>query len=108
MLAIGIGLGLGLGLGLGSSSAPATAVDTAFEGSILLAAVVDFLGVTPHGDRIRLIEPAWRAILREIDKDPELIFKFGDRKWEEIIAAAYDAGGTTWSSLSEAATVALT
>jgi restriction system protein len=49
--------------------------------------------VTPDGDRIRLIEPAWRAILREIDKDLELIFKFGDRKWEEIIAAAYDAEG---------------
>jgi restriction system protein len=91
MLAIGIGIGIGIGR---SSSMPsARAVQEAFEGNILLAAVVDFLGKTPEGDRVTLVAPAWSAILREIEKDPDLMFRFGDRKWEEIIAAAYVAEG---------------
>lgn len=90
-----LGIGVGIGIGLWNTPSPprVAAVERAIEGSILLAAVVDYLGITPRGDRVRLIEPAWNAVLFEIEKDPDLIFRFADRKWEEIIAAAYDAEG---------------
>jgi restriction system protein len=92
---MGLSLALGLGIGMGQPPRPFTTetVDRAFDTSILVAAVVESVGTAFLGDRIRLIEPAWRAILSELEKDPELVFRFAARKWEEIVAAAYDAEG---------------
>ncbi|MEZ4444551.1 MAG: restriction endonuclease [Polyangiaceae bacterium] len=85
------------GVGVGVSSAfhqhrPAV-IERAYDAGILLAGVVDLVGKTVVGDRIRLIEPAWQAILDVLEKDPSAAFQIKPRKWEELVAAAYDAEG---------------
>jgi restriction system protein len=45
------------------------------------------------GQLIRVVEAPWSAILEIIKRDPESIYQFSWRKWEEIIAASYKAAG---------------
>lgn len=62
--------------------------------SILLQAAVIELGKQDEeGHLIRILEPAWRAIVEEIERDPNFMEKLSWRKWEEIIAAAYVKAG---------------
>jgi restriction system protein len=61
--------------------------------SLILQAVVESRAKTAEGDLIIALAPAWLAIVGEIQKDPSIVFKIGWRKWEEIIAAAYERDG---------------
>jgi restriction system protein len=88
-------------------SVPVMAIGTAFpsviasplEGraivmpSLLLQAVVEAKAQTSEGNLIIALAPAWLAIVAELQKDPSIAFKLGWRKWEEIIAAAYERDG---------------
>lgn len=84
---------IGVGVSPVFSQRRALAVARTVDAGLFLAAVVDLIGKTTLGDRIILVEPAWRAILAAIDSDPDAMFKITPRKWEELIAAAYDAEG---------------
>ena len=45
------------------------------------------------GQVITLIDPIYTFLLNEIKKHPEIIYQIDPRKWEELIAAAYDKAG---------------
>jgi restriction system protein len=47
----------------------------------------------PEGSLITAVAPAWKKIIGLLERDPELVFTIDARKWEEIIAAAYDEAG---------------
>jgi restriction system protein len=47
----------------------------------------------PDGQIITLIDPVYRYLVGVIEKNPEIIYQIDPRKWEEIIAAAYDKEG---------------
>lgn len=85
--------GIGIGVSPAFSRHRPAVVERAVEAGLFLATVVLSIGKTSLGERIVLVEPAWRAILAAIDGDPDAIFKIGPRKWEELIAAAYDDEG---------------
>jgi restriction system protein len=61
--------------------------------SILLQAVVSQLETTADGVLIEAIAPAWLEIMAIIQRDSRAIHDIDWRKWEEIIAAAYDLSG---------------
>ncbi len=48
---------------------------------------------TTEGQIITLIDPFYTYLINEIKKNPEIIYHIDPRKWEEIIAAAYDKAG---------------
>lgn len=60
---------------------------------ILTKAIIVPGGKTPDGNLIDAVAPAFFEILRIIQEDPETIFKIPPRKWEEIIAGAYERSG---------------
>ena len=60
---------------------------------VLLQAVVTYGAKIPEGSLITAIGPAWKAIAAMLAKDPNLMFSIDARRWEEIIAAAYDEAG---------------
>lgn len=61
--------------------------------SILLRALVEPTGSTPDGDVIVSVQPAWDAIIKLIQEDPDALFKMDPRKFEELIAASYEQAG---------------
>lgn len=61
--------------------------------NILLEAVVTLGPRTQEGNLITAVYPAWRAIVGLLERDPSFAFQIDARKWEEIIAAAYDEAG---------------
>jgi len=60
---------------------------------ILLQAVIAYGPKFPEGSLITAVGPAWKAIAALLAKDPSLMFTIDARRWEEIIAAAYDEAG---------------
>jgi len=56
-------------------------------------AIVRFELAVPDGDIITFVDPVYRYLIGEIEKNPEVIYQIDPRKWEEIIAAAYDKAG---------------
>jgi restriction system protein len=60
---------------------------------ILLQAIVTYGEKIPKGSLITAVGPAWKAIAAMLAKNPSLMFSIDARKWEEIIAAAYDEAG---------------
>ena len=56
-------------------------------------AIVKFELAVPDGQIITLIDPVYSHLIDEIGKNPRLIYEIDPRKWEEIIAAAYDKAG---------------
>jgi restriction system protein len=60
---------------------------------VLLSAVVDFGARVPDGDMIVAVLPAWRQIIDILNSDPAAVLRMDPRKWEEIIAASYEAAG---------------
>jgi restriction system protein len=61
---------------------------------VLLLAAVDFYGdKTNEGQLIREVAIPWIEIIRQLDQDPEFLFKIPWRKLEEIIAGAYKQAG---------------
>ena len=63
------------------------------EASLLIQAVVEPLGSTPEGQRVCAVVPVWRAITEYLNKDWANAHKIPWRKWEEIIAAAFEQDG---------------
>ena len=47
----------------------------------------------PDGQIIKLVDPIYTELIDAIENDPQLMYQIHHRKWEEIIAAAYDKAG---------------
>jgi restriction system protein len=62
---------------------------------LLQAAIIDLGDKISEGQIIEAVEPAWLEIIKQIDHDPMFLYKFSeyDRKFEELIAAAYKRAG---------------
>jgi restriction system protein len=56
-------------------------------------AIVKVEFAIPDGQIITLIDPAYSYLVGVIEKNPEIIYQIDPRKWEEIVAAAYDKAG---------------
>jgi restriction system protein len=56
-------------------------------------AIVRFEVAIPDGQIITCVDPVYRHLVEAIEKNPEIIYEIDARKWEEIIAAAYDKAG---------------
>ena len=61
--------------------------------SCLIQAVVSQEKNTDEGHIIKLISPAWLKIVELIKQDPQIMHEIPARKWEELIAGAYDKAG---------------
>lgn len=61
--------------------------------AVLLRAVVERGERTSEGDIIVSVLPAWRRIIQLLETDPSAAFQIDPRKWEEIIAGAYEEAG---------------
>jgi hypothetical protein len=59
---------------------------------LLQATLVVYGQKTTEGHIIEAVSPPWSEILRELDRDPDFLFKFPphSRKFEELIAGAYE------------------
>jgi restriction system protein len=62
---------------------------------ILLQAIILPGTRTIEGDIIEAVGPAWFAILRELERDPNILYWFNEhpREFEELMAAAYKKDG---------------
>jgi restriction system protein len=56
-------------------------------------AIVKLERKVPDGQIIKLIDPVYTHLVNELTRNPQLIYQIDSRKWEEIIAAAYDKEG---------------
>ena len=56
-------------------------------------AIVKYELIVPDGQIITFIDPVYNLLIDEIGKNPRLMYEIDARKWEEIIAAAYDKAG---------------
>jgi restriction system protein len=56
-------------------------------------AIVRFEVVVPDGQIITCVDPLYAHLVDAIEKNPGIIYEIDARKWEEIIAAAYDKAG---------------
>jgi restriction system protein len=61
--------------------------------SVLLQAVIIPGAKTHEGQLIEAVAPAWFEIIRLMKADPDEMFRIPSRKWEEIIAGAYERSG---------------
>uniref|UniRef100_UPI00405681A8 restriction endonuclease n=1 Tax=Candidatus Electronema sp. TaxID=2698783 RepID=UPI00405681A8 len=61
--------------------------------SILLQSFVIPVGKTTEGVIIKAALVPWLEIIKLIAQDPKAIFQIDPRRWEEIIAAAYEQAG---------------
>lgn len=60
---------------------------------IMLPALVVLGDQTDDGRIIKLVMPPWFDIVALMRRDPDAMYQFDWRKWEEIIAGAYKAAG---------------
>ncbi|NQT17453.1 MAG: restriction endonuclease [Planctomycetes bacterium] len=74
----------------GSSEQP---VEPQPDEGILLKAVVVPGDKTTEGQLIRAVAIPWFEIVRLLEKDPDFAHKIDWRRWEEIIAGAYEQAG---------------
>ncbi|MCW2406613.1 restriction system protein [Sphingobium sp. B1D7B] len=89
-----VGMGLGLGLDLGTR--PSLAIRPRGSPELLLQAELIFRGdKTNEGVLIRAAGLPWLAIVEELGRDPNFLFRFVQepRKFEEFIAACYEKAG---------------
>ena len=61
--------------------------------AITMKAILDFGEATDDGQLVRAVTFPWFEIVKFINEKPESIYQINWRKWEEIIAAAYDQAG---------------
>lgn len=73
--------------------APTVVIGSAQSPSVIVQAVVTYGSKVQEGVVITALRPAWKAIVALMTRDPNLMFRIDPRKWEEIIAAAYDEAG---------------
>lgn len=64
-----------------------------YPGVLLQAVVVDLGDKTNEGQLIQGVAIPWFEIIRELERDPDFLFKIHPRKLEEIIAGAYEREG---------------
>ena len=60
---------------------------------VLTAALLEPYGDAPDGQLIRVVEASWLRVLDILERDPQAIYKFSAREWEEIIAGSYREAG---------------
>src|ERR1700675_2450504 len=60
---------------------------------VLVQAIVSLGEKTEEGQLVAALNPAWFEIIRLMEKDPSAMFAIPWRKWEEIIAGAYERSG---------------
>lgn len=63
------------------------------QANLLLQAVITLGEKTSEGRIIESVAPAWLEIARLMQGDPSIIYQIDARKWEEIIAGAYERAG---------------
>ena len=83
----------------GSLTDSSTATETShtrptLEGELLLAIEVLKLGRSvPDGAIVEAVTMPWGRLVAELEKDPDLLYRYDPRKMEELVAAAYDDAG---------------
>lgn len=79
----------------GAVAASSTAVKYASDSmpNMLLSSLVRAYGTISDTELVTFIEPAWSAIRNALIADPSGRFSIPPSKWEELIAASYDAAG---------------
>ena len=60
---------------------------------LIFQSVVTPLGATNDGEIIRVAMFPWKAILDEIDRNRDFLYKLDWRQLEELVAASYDVAG---------------
>jgi restriction system protein len=60
---------------------------------IVLKAVLEFHGQSSEGLLVKAVAVPWFEILDMLRKDPDAAYQIDPRKWEEIIAGAYERAG---------------
>ena len=60
---------------------------------LLLSSVVRAYGTISDSELVTFIEPAWLAIRDALVAEPSCRFSIAPSKWEELIAASYEAAG---------------
>jgi restriction system protein len=63
------------------------------EQELMLQAVLTLGEKTSEGQLIEAVAIAWFKIVQELVRDPTLMYQLDWRKWEEMIAGAYEAQG---------------
>lgn len=61
--------------------------------SIVLQGLLESTGTSADGQIVRAVAIPWRVVASEITRDWNAAFQIGPRKWEELIAAAFDQEG---------------
>jgi restriction system protein len=60
---------------------------------ILLKALLEFQGHSSEGLLVKAVAVPWFEILELLRRDPDAAYQIDARKWEEIIAGAYERAG---------------
>jgi len=60
---------------------------------LALGALVTPYGKVAEGSLVVAVGPAWKAFVAALEKDPNFFFQLDPRKFEELLAAAYDQAG---------------
>ena len=60
---------------------------------LLQATIVNFGDETTEGQLIKEAATPWFQIIKELERDPEFLSKLSPRKFEELIAGAYEQEG---------------
>jgi restriction system protein len=71
----------------------AAAITPLSQGGLLLQAVVTFASKTDEGQVIEAVAVPWFQIVDLMHRDPSAINQMDWRKWEELIAGAYEQAG---------------
>src|SRR6266704_1871942 len=61
--------------------------------SLLMKAVIVPGDRTPEGELVEAVTVPWFEIIELLNRDPALAFQLDPRKWEEMIAGAYERAG---------------
>ena len=83
----------------GASFGAATVIQTSqlqstiFELPLLVQGVLYSPGETSEGKLIRSVYPVWHRLINLLIEDPNLTYQIDPRKWEELIATAFDEAG---------------
>lgn len=87
---------------LNQFSQRATGTASLDKSSLLLQGLLLPGDKTDEGQLIRAVAPAWFEIIRLLQDDPEAAFRIPARKWEEIVAGAYEKSGFDQVTLTPA------
>lgn len=74
-------------------NATGTITNTAQTPILTFGTVVLPYGKHSDGDLIKLVDPIYTEIVNLISSNEQMIYQIPPRKWEELVAAAYDKAG---------------